>query len=143
MSDALVSHLDFAPTVLDLADVPIPEGLTPPAPEAPMQNPPWPGKSIKPLLVGESDSVQNSVIIEFDADYIGLRLRTLITLNYHITIYAGQPYGELYDLKSDPDQLHNLWCDTKYKDLKESLQVALLHRLAATDNNLPRRMGHA
>ena len=44
-SDALVSLLDVAPTILDLAGVPIPEGTVPPVPEAPAMLPPWPGRS--------------------------------------------------------------------------------------------------
>ncbi len=142
-SDALVSHLDLAPTVLDLAGVPIPEGPAPPVPEAPLERPAWPGRSMSPLLKGEVARIQDSVIAENDADYLGMRMRTLITKDHHITIYAGESFGELYDLASDPDQLHNLWNDPSSRELKRDLQVQLMYRFAETDNTLPRRMGHA
>ncbi len=143
VTDALGSHLDFAPTVLDLAGRPIPEGLTPPTPEAPKHLPPWPGESLAPLLTGDADSVQDSVIAENDEDYLGLRLRTLVTPDYHLTVYAGQPYGELFDLREDPEQLFNLWDDPERQALKRDLQALLLERLALTDSTLPRRLCHA
>ncbi len=143
VTEALASHLDFAPTILDLAGVPIPEGTTPATPEAPQQLPPWPGQSLAPLLKGEAESVQDSVIVENDEDYLGLRLRTLITDNFHLTMYAGRPYGELFDLREDPEQLHNLWYDPARQLLKRDLQAHLLQRLALTDSVLPRRLCHA
>ena len=115
----------------------------PPAPEAPLERSAWPGRSMRPLLEGEVARIQDSVIAENDADYLGMRMRTLITKDHHITIYAGESFGELYDLASDPDQLHNLWNDPSSRELKRDLQVQLMHRFAETDNTLPRRMGHA
>lgn len=138
VSGSLVSHLDFAPTVLDLADVPIPEGPSPARPDLPLLRPPWPGRSFAPLLTGEAQTTQDSVIAENDDDYLGLRMRTLITNDYHLTIYAGESYGELYDLRVDPQQLHNLWNDSGSQKTKCELQVQLMHRFAETDSALPR-----
>lgn len=143
VSESLISHLDFAPTVLDLAGVPIPEGKTPPRPEASMQRAPWPGKSFAPVLKGEKEKTQGSVIAENDADYLGLRQRTVITEDWHITCYAGEKYGELFDLKNDPEQLHNLWDNPEHMKTKRDLQILLMERFAETDSALPRRMGHA
>jgi arylsulfatase A-like enzyme len=143
VSNALVSHLDFAPTVLDLAGVPIPAGRVPPAAEAPLQRRPWPGRSLRPILASSQAEAQDSVIAENDEDYLGMRMRTLITPDHHITVYAGECYGELYDLRSDPRQVVNLWDDPGAQSLKRDLQARLLDRMAETDDVLPRRMGHA
>ena len=140
---ALASHLDFAPTVLDLARVPQPDGFAPPVPEAELQRPAMPGRSLLNLLTGAADTVQDSVIAEDDEDYLGLRLRTLITDQHHLTLYAGQPYGELYDLESDPGQLHNLWHTPDARALRRHLMAQLGARFAETDSALPRRVGHA
>ena len=71
-SSALTSHLDFAPTVLDLAGVPQ-QALeasalwaAPGEPEAPDQLRPLPGRSLVPLLSGEVDRVQDAVLVEND-----------------------------------------------------------------------------
>lgn len=144
-SSALASLLDVPPTILQLAGVPIPEGFA--SPEAPRQPPPWPGRSLVPLLSGETDAVQDSVVIENDEDYLGLRLRTLVTPTHKITTYTGhrgaEPYGELFDLVDDPHELHNLWDSPGHAELRRELIEQLHHRLTETDIALPRRLGHA
>ncbi|UCH35766.1 MAG: sulfatase-like hydrolase/transferase [Armatimonadota bacterium] len=142
-SAGLISYLDFAPTILDIAGVPIPEGLAPPEPETENQLPPWPGISFAGQLRGETGALQDSVVVENDEDYLGLRLRTLITERYKITAYPGQEYGELFDLSGDPGELHNLWHDPGRRELKRDLLIRLMERLVETDNRLPRRMSHA
>lgn len=142
-SDALVSHLDFAPTILDLAEVPIPEGDVPPQPECEKQLPPWPGFSLTKLLEGEEEKVQESVLVENDEDYLGLRLRTIVTEKYNLTVYPGEDYGELFDLKEDPDELNNLWSSKKHRKLREELEVLLMEKIVLTTSPLPRRLCHA
>ena len=139
----LASFLDFAPTVLDLAGVPIPEGPTPPEPESPGHLPPWPGRSLAPMLTGAAEGVQDSVVVENDEDYLGLRLRTLITDRWWLTAYPGQEYGELFDLEADPGQLHNLWHAPPAREIKRDLLIQLMERLVETDSTLPRRLCHA
>jgi len=144
-SPALVSLLDVPPTILELAGVPAPEGPT--SPEAPQQPPAWPGRSLIPLLKGQVDAVQDSVVIENDEDYLGLRLRTLVTPTHKITTYTGhrgpEPYGELFDLAHDPHEVHNLWDSPAHARLRHELIEQLHHRLTETDIALPRRIGHA
>ncbi|MCG2661050.1 MAG: sulfatase-like hydrolase/transferase [Kiritimatiellae bacterium] len=143
VNKALISHLDFAPTILNLAGVPVPEGNVPPRPEAPAQRPPWPGKSFVPLLKGEKEKIQDSVIVENDTDYLGIRQRTVITGDWQINCYIGEEYGEVFDLKNDPGQLYNLWNEPDYREIKRDLQILLMERFAGTDSTLPRKMGHA
>lgn len=150
VSEALVSHLDFAPTILDLAGVPAPELASPwPAGrlEAQRMMAPWAGRSLVPLLTGEASRVQDAVVVENDEDYLGLRLRTLITPTHQLTMYAGddgeQPYGELFDLQADPGQLRNLWWAPEAQPRKLRLKEQLLAELVRTDSRLPRRLSHA
>ncbi|HUS80962.1 MAG TPA: sulfatase-like hydrolase/transferase [Armatimonadota bacterium] len=142
-TSALVSYLDFAPTIMDLAGVPMPEGVVPPEPEPEDLPPALPGISFAPQLRGEAGSPQDSVIVENDEDYLKLRLRTIVTDRYKLTVYPGQEYGELFDLQQDPGELRNLWNDPGSRDLKRDLQVRLLERLIETDNRTPRRLTHA
>lgn len=140
----LVSYLDFAPTILDLARIPVPEGQFPaPEPARSQQLAPWPGRSFVPLLRGDADSVQDSVVAENDEDHLGLRLRTVITERYKLTAYPGQPFGELFDLREDPGELHNRWDDPALRTVKRDLLIRLMERLVETDDRLPRRVTHA
>jgi arylsulfatase A-like enzyme len=150
VSDALVSHLDFAPTILDLAGVAVPESgpAWPPAKAETDRMPaPWAGRTLAPLLRGEVTRVQDAVLVENDEDYLGLRLRTLITETHQLTVYVGdggeQPFGELFDRRADPGQLHNLWDDPGARTTKLALKERLLAELVRTDSRLPRRLCHA
>ena len=96
-----------------------------------------------PLLAGAEEKIQDSVIVENDADYLGLRMRTLVTEDYSVTLYADRPYGELFDLRNDPEQLYNLWEEPEAQELKGELLARMAYRFAETDTTLPRRMGHA
>ena len=139
----MISHIDFVPTVLELANVAPLEGRVPPRPEAPQQRPALPGKSFAKILKGETKKTQDSIIIENDEDYLGMRQRTLVTDEWHITCYIGEEYGELFNLKNDPEQLTNRWDDPECNEVKRELQVCLMYRFAETDRTLPRRIAHA
>jgi arylsulfatase A-like enzyme len=129
--------------VLDFCGVPIPEGPVPAVVEAPAQLPPWPGHSLRPVLEGRAEAVREHVIVENDEDYLGLRVRTFITARHKLTVYAGRPWGELFDLQQDPLELHNLWDRPEAAPLKEWLRSQLLDAYLLEDSALPRRMGHA
>lgn len=142
-TQGLASQIDFAPTILDLCGVEIPQGKVPPKVEADKMPEPWPGKSLKPQLEGMVKSLNDYVIVENDEDYIGLRVRSFITDRYKLTIYPGQIYGELFDLKEDPNELHNLWDNPGYEKLIEDLKCKFLDAYIMQDNALPRRLCHA
>ena len=143
VTSGLSNHLDIAPTILDLCGVAIPEGRVPPEPEAPFAPAPWPGRSVVPLLTGEADTIQDVVLVENDEDYLGLRLRTLITSSWKITVYAGKPFGELFNLAEDPGELWNRWNDPSCHGVRDDLRLSLLDELIRTDSALPRRLAHA
>ncbi len=116
-SSALCSTIDIAPTVLARAGCLPYNGIQ--------------GLSLLPLMAGEPPS-RDSVLIEeenqrvlFDFPF-RTRLRTLQTERYRLSIYEGVEWGELYDLRDDPDEIVNLWESTAHAQLRQSL----LHQLA-------------
>ena len=143
VNDSVISMLDFAPTLLDLCGVPIPEGPRPVEAFMPHELPPWPGHSLRPVLTGEQQAIRNAALVDHDDDRLGLRLRTLVTEHHRLTWYGGQPYGEFYDLQEDPQELHNLWDDPGYRSLREELAVQLLDQVVMSDSRLPRRQTRA
>jgi hypothetical protein len=38
-----------------------------------------------------------------------------------LTVYAGRDFGELFDLKNDPDERNNLWSSPRYGEIKLTL----------------------
>ena len=141
--NGVASLLDFAPTILDLCGVPIPVHPDAEKPLHPNAPPPWPGHSLRPLLEGGDADTRESAFIDQDDDASGLRLRTLVTERYRFTWYVGQPYGELFDLQEDPQELRNLWNDPGYRSVRSDLTAALLDQVCMHDYSLPRMLGGA
>jgi len=146
--EGVVSLLDLAPTILDMAGVPIPQGAVPQSsgaqrPEAPGAPPAWPGRSLAPVLTGQDTSTEASALVEMDEDYMGFKMRTLVTERYRLTTYSGQPYGELFDLADDPRELQNLWDDPGHRSLRDELRLQLLDKIVETDISVPRQIARS
>jgi len=148
-SDALVSILDFMPTILDLTNTAYPDppfrdwqGLKP-EDEIYKGVSCLPGKSLTGILSGEQDEVNDSILIENDDDVRGVFLRTLITSEYKITVYGGRDYGELFHLKNDPEERDNLWDNPESQALKGELTARLLDKIIMSEPRLKHRYGVA
>ncbi len=67
-----------------------------------------------------------------------LRMRTWRTLTHRLTLYEGQPWGELYDLQHDPHELRNLWFEPGSQALRAELSEQLLRAMLAATDDSPR-----
>ena len=89
---------------------------------------------------------QNKLEQEDQRRYFGieppLRLRTLVTERYRMTIYHGNDWGEIYDLSEDPGEINNLWGDKASQKLKaDLLEIMSRRQMALTDlGPLPTRV---
>ena len=143
MNDGVTSLIDFAPTILDIAGVPIPQDVHPEKPEALMPPPPWPGLSLLPVLLGEDSSSNRAALVEMDEDYLGFKIRSLLTRRYRLSTYSGQDYGELFDLQEDPHEEQNRWDEPSYRRIRDDLHIQLMHKIVETDISLPRQLSRA
>ena len=89
--DPLVELIDLGPTLLEMA------GLGPLAGTA--------GLSLGPLLHGGEAVLHETVFSEY-----GPRIMAR-TEAWKLVFYPGEPYGELYHLEEDLDELYNLYDD--------------------------------
>jgi len=124
-SQALVELVDLPPTLLEIADIPVPEFMQ--------------GKSLLPILAGqtEPDYHKEHVICEYN-DALQMPDATHGTMyfdgRYKSIVYHGHNIGEIYDLESDPGEFNNLWDKPDCKDLKLSLLVKHFDAIMATSN---------
>lgn len=108
-SDALVSTIDIAPSILARAGVQPYNGMQ--------------GHDLAAVMSGQTTGVRDALMIEEEGQRVILgfdrriRCRTLLAENHRLTIYDGADWGELYDLRQDPHELQNLW------DAAQSAQV--------------------
>ena len=109
--EALLSHYDFMPTLLELLNLSLPEDETATLP----------GSSFLPVLRGERAEARDEVVV-YD-EYGPVRM-----IRTHAWKYVHRyPYGphELYDLQADPGERHNLVDDTPYAPMRETLKAKL------------------
>ncbi|MBM3947280.1 MAG: DUF4976 domain-containing protein, partial [SAR202 cluster bacterium] len=129
-TDALVSLVDLAPTFLSLAGVPLAPTLQ--------------GISLQRVLRGETARHREGVLTEFHSSYRPwLNLKTWRTTDWKLTYYAGQSWGELYDLRQDPDEFVNLYSRTEYAAVRDRLCLRLLEELVHTEDRMPPVESHA
>jgi uncharacterized sulfatase len=98
---SLVSQVDLMPTLLDLADVPIPIGVQ--------------GISQAPVLTGDRESVREACFAE-----TGRVTKFIRTGDYALTYYINHD-GELYDLAKDPYEMRNVFNDPAYSHIRDRL----------------------
>lgn len=109
-SEALQSLVDLPGTFLRAA------GITGPDADKMMQ-------SVDQLDVwcGRAESARDHVVVEFRHQPTKVQLRTYIDARYKLTVYRGETYGELFDLRDDPEERRNLWDAPEHAALKAEL----------------------
>jgi arylsulfatase A-like enzyme len=143
--NGFVEQVDLFPTLMELAGISIHPGIQ--------------GISQKKVLVTDEEYTgRNNAYIEYFAsghqspelqemlgklsDFANTEKDDIFTLrnhNWRISLCAGQKYGELYNLKTDPNEFKNLWNDKKYTVIKNTLTEELFTRMAHTRDPLPAR----
>ena len=107
-SPSLFSLIDIPCTILDYANIEKPQGFQ--------------GRSWKNYLEekDENKAPRDFVIVEMQATH-NVYQETFIDQNHKLVIYRDTDYGELYNLKTDPDQYTNLWNVPDSQQLKSRL----------------------
>jgi len=116
INDDMISNLDFAPTFLDVAGQGKPAAMQ--------------GRSFLPLLLGRPvagwpESVYYHYY-EYPAVHMAKRHYGVRTKRYKlIHFYYDIDAWELYDLETDPRELHNVFADPAYADVRRGLETEL------------------
>lgn len=124
--EEMIVNINFAPSVLDMAGLAVPEEMQ--------------GESFMPLLRGEEIGWRNSLYYH----YWQHRLHRNVMAHYGIRndryklifyyahplgytdFEAGKPEWELFDLKTDPNEMVNQYDNPKYEDVVFDLKKELL-----------------
>lgn len=112
LCESMQTLVDFAPSILEAMGIAVPRVMT--------------GISQYPVWCGQKKLVRNHIICEHHHEPNSINLRTYVDERYKITIYQGKDYGEIYDLKNDPLEEHNLWEN-------DSLRAELLLKYASAE----------
>jgi len=114
-SDALALNLDFAPTFLEAAGLAVPESMQ--------------GKSLVPILRGETPRDWRSAIYYryyHDPGHHNTRAHYGVRTASHKLIYFWKKdQWELYDLRSDPSELRNVYGQPDQEAVTAELKATL------------------
>ncbi len=64
--------------------------------------------------------------------------KTIRTDRWRATFYPSADYGELFDLRNDPEEVHNLWFRPEHREVIEEHRRILLDRLVMMDYPIAR-----
>jgi arylsulfatase A-like enzyme len=113
--DAFVSLADIAPTMFELAGIPIPEGR-------------FSGRSLLPLLaesgVAEERALREAVFTQTNGNELYGIQRSVRTREWKY-VFNGFDFDELYDLTADPGETVNRIDDPALADVRRGLAVRL------------------
>lgn len=116
VNNNLVSILDFAPTFAELANAEIPAELQ--------------GLSIVPFLKGKKtkrwrDGIYYHYYDQFEVpEQEGIRTEAYKLIKFDPG--KDHSFGELYDLKSDPNEMNNLYLDPSKQSIRNNLEKELI-----------------
>ncbi len=115
--DEMVQNIDYAPTFLELAGVPVPDDIQ--------------GRSLVPLLRGERPDEWREALYyhfyEYPAEHMVKRHYGVRTDRWKlIRFYDDIDWWELYDLENDPEELHNLYGKPEYADRQREMTEELI-----------------
>lgn len=117
--EELVQNIDYAPTFLDLAGVEIPEDMH--------------GCSLLPLLKGEKPQSWRKTLYyhfyEYPGEHAVRRHEGVRDAEWKfMRFYGDGEHKELYDLKNDPHEMHNLYGQPECQEKVDEMEKEL-HRL--------------
>jgi arylsulfatase A-like enzyme len=102
----MIESVDMFPTLCELSRVAVPACVE--------------GRSIVPIIEGKEPGKQQAVC-EWIYPRLGKRINAIRTADYRMVHYGYKEGGELYDLRSDPHELNNIYDDPSYREIRLEL----------------------
>ena len=113
--DQMIQNLDFAPTFLDYAGIPVPEDIQ--------------GESFRDVVNQKTSQWRDAIYYtyyEYPSVHMVKRHYGVRTERYKLMhFYYDIDEWELYDLEKDPSEMYNRFDDPEYKEIQENLQLRL------------------
>lgn len=118
--DSVVSHLDVMPTLLDLLDVPVPEGLD--------------GRSLADAIRSGASLEPQPAFAQFSGCFGIADIRRAVVRDRFKYVWSPDDQVELFDLEADPMEMNNLAGSPDLRELQGELH-ALCREWAGTHHD--------
>ncbi len=121
VEDRFVTTTDLTATILDLAEVTVPDH--------------YDGRSLLPLLRGDQvGGWRQEIVAEFHGHHFPYPQRMIRTDRHKLVINPAD-VNELYDLQTDPDELVNVCAAAPYRAVRDELMRRLYELLRGRGDN--------
>lgn len=117
----MTNNIDIVPTIMSIAGIPA--------------DPSLPGQSLLPLVTGEGEYEENDAIYGqyHQKQRWAAPIRMIRTKKWKYNIYIKHG-AELYDLESDPYEMHNLVSEGRYDDIRTELHYRLVDQINSIED---------
>ncbi len=108
--EAQVQLMDIGPTILEYAGIDIPKTFE--------------AESFKSALEGQDFAGREYVFAEQikDKNYTEGHFQTMVrSKDWKLVHFLNEPYGQLFNLKEDPDEFENLWHSSEHQSIRDEL----------------------
>jgi arylsulfatase A-like enzyme len=131
-SDALVELTDLPVMLMEATGLDVPEWVE--------------GRSILPIVTGAADphthrtfvrSEYHDALPMSDASHANM----IFDGRHKLVVYHGHGVGELYDLRDDPQEFHNLWDDPACRDIRRELTGRIFEAVMLSTDPGQQRVG--
>ena len=112
--------LDIPATIMDLVGLQKPDSMV--------------GKSLLPVLTGQSETHRDAVMVTYNGQQFGLFSQRMLRMGDIKYTWNLTDTDELYDLANDPYELHNVIADPAYAEVLQKMRHRLLAELQAEDD---------
>lgn len=122
-SPELVYNMDILPTMLEMAGLPVPDTVD--------------ARSLRELFEApESFRGRDRIYLEFHGLRFLYSQRALVTAEGLKYIHSSGDFDEVYDLRKDPWELHNVIDDPDYAEAVRNLRLRLMDQAARSKDPL-------
>ncbi len=128
LSRAFFNLVDIPATCLDAAGLDLAPGMQ--------------GASMLPVIRGEAEMVRDWSITEMNPTPYVFQ-ETFVHDDYKMVVYRDAEYGELYNMKEDPEQKKNLWSLPEYAELRGRLLLRMARANLERAGQIPPRVNYA
>lgn len=128
-SESLQSLVDLGITFLNATNIEVPPGQ-----QGVNQEEAWKDSNV---------SKRQWSMVEFRPTEDNFMQKTFITDKYKLVVYHDKKYGELYDLKKDPEQYDNLWNNPDFQNIRIELLEKFIYAEMEKDGTLRERTSPA
>lgn len=123
----MVQNIDFAPTFLDVANVNIPDWMQ--------------GLSLVPIMTAKKKSLDRPYLYyhyyEYSRDHTVIPHMGVRGDRYKLIYFYTVNEWELYDLRTDPNEQHNVVHSASYKNIFERMKAELIKLRDLYDDHEP------